>query len=289
MRTAWSAAQQHAYRVVCGLRGRHRVPGTLHHGDCGVTDPLLQPPQVAGHPWPDPGIQPGCHAAFELAHLGQHARRQRDEQVLRQRAGDTGLECRVQVREQEVDRDRLHTEPFGRRADLREVPVGQRLEQLATRVEPAPGLDTQVRRNDRRCGCGLQVVQRGTLLATDVEQIGETTVADIEGLDTLALEHCVGRHGRTMYQMQRLAGQAHLGDTLENRALRCVGRGQHLVHAQSTVRVEQDEVGEGTASIDAESQHAAHCKRCIRFHRTGFAICRAHGNLPRHGSRVVRP
>ena len=99
------------------------------------------------------------------------------------------------------------------------------------------------------------------MLAADTEQVGEPVIADVKGLDALALEHRVGRDRRAVHQLQPGDIQAHLADTLQDRPFRRLRRRQHLVHAQPAVRVERHEVGKGPAGVDTQSDHAGHCTK----------------------------
>ena len=151
--------QQHAYRVVRRLPRRHGVTRALHHGHRRSGKSKPQALQVAAHPRPDPGVQPGRHAALVLADLRQHARRQRHEQIVRQCRRDTLFGGGVEVGKQQVDRDGLRRQLRHLFAQRGQCVAGQRLEQPPLRIQPPAGLQATGRRHRRFDRCRLQLIQ----------------------------------------------------------------------------------------------------------------------------------
>ena len=255
---AGRAGQQQVYRLAAGQRGIDRAAAALHdrhrrRGECGI-----EPLEVTGHARSDPGIQPGGDTALIFLVFGQHLRGARDEQPLWQPRLDRAFVAVVEKGKQQVDRHRLRPELPDQRQQPGTVGIRQGGNARAVRTQARTDLPAQLARHRRRLGSGLQVIQLAARLAADGEHVGQPAVGDIGRAHALALQRGVGGHGGPVHDMQPGSGQAQLPDTLEDGAFRRGRRRQHLVDAQPFT-VEQYEVGESAAGIDAQPAPRVGC------------------------------
>ena len=193
---------------------------------------------------------------------------------------DTALVARVEEREQEAHRDRLDAllaQPRDRGADAvlveRRVDHARRHDPLAHR-QPQPPLD------QRGLAPRQVLVDRERLrpaVAADVDQVAEAGGRDHAGARAVALEHDVGRDRRAVQQLRDVADvapgeRAQLAQAVHRRLRRVRRRARHLVDGDGGA-VEQHQVGEGSADIDADPDH-----RVLAGSRRGL---RRQGRAPR--------
>ena len=179
---------------------------------------------------------------------------------------------------QEADRDRLGVE-LGQRVEL------ERLE-LSRRARSARARRTQRSSGTSGSGCcRAQPVERGAVLAPQVQQVLEARVRDERRARALALEQRVRRDRRPV----REAIDALGADRARGRddGLLLLRRRRNLRRADLAV-AEEDGVGERSSYIDAEHAHEANDRRVAARRRRRRA-----GRLPRtlasHGVASLPP
>ena len=151
-------------------------------------------------------------------------------EFLRQDAPGSLLVRRADEAIEEADRHRLCpgvTQATHCRAERRFI---QRRFHRAVVAHALGHFQAQVARHQRRGLVGLQVVQVGAFLPTDLQQVAKTLGGDQPGLHTAMLDQRVGRDGRAVAEV---ADRARLHadlldtfrDTLGDAARRIVRRG----------------------------------------------------------------
>ena len=129
----------------------------------------------------------------------------------------------------------------------------EREHDLAVGVDALGHLEAQLPRDERLEGA-LQAVRGRAGAAPELQHVAEAARGDQPGPGALALEQRVGRRRRAVDERLDLAGRdASFGERREH-ALRLVPRrGRHLGGPDGAGRlVEQHEVGEGAADVDAD-------------------------------------
>ena len=181
------AGQQDGHGQPSRLRNREETAGRAHHEhilwQTDLPTGVDEPPEVAGALRPEVGIEHrGCRS-LELAELGSH--------VARERRGDAGvgtanggshlvLAIGVGVPVQQRDRN-----GFGARKRGGRAPVGVAVGSVAA----------QRAGNQRLRSVGEGVVQRGTILPSDLDDVCEPGAGDEGGDRPTPLEQRVGGDG----------------------------------------------------------------------------------------------
>ncbi len=161
---------------------------------------LLQLLEVVSDHRAQAGVHDGGRGALILAKLWKNLAGEGDRKVegRRQVFTDPLFVRRVGVGEEEADSDRFDTLP----GDLRGDPFHRRLVQLRDDpplvVEPLGDLEPQVAGDDRLRAAHLKVVERGTVLTPDLDDIAEPLRGEKRGGSPPAFEQRVGRHGRAV-------------------------------------------------------------------------------------------
>ncbi len=264
-------AAEHAGRRA-GEKQRHRLlRRRLDRGDAAVRhhhvqlsrhalgcERARQPFEVAAGGRPDERVHARGREALELAELREDVGAGGDERARHLLGDDLGrppLVLRVQVREEEADRDRLDACVFecpGRSANLVLVErlddlAGRRCDPLADHV-PVASLHERLRLP--RDVLHDRVVLR-PLVAADVHDVAEALRRHHPGLRAAVLEHRVGRDGRPVEHRVEVGGSdtgiaAELAESRDERSPGVVGGRAHLVHVHDLRgRVVEHEVGEG--------------------------------------------
>ena len=174
----------HAARGLHDERGRH----------AGLVGPAREPLEVGGELRPEVGVGDRGREALVLAELGQHLARERDVDVaerLAHRLADALLVLGVQEREQQADRDGVDLGLAQRVDRLLHAGVVERLD-LALRAHPLAHGEAQVARDERLRPPLGQVVERGAVLAGELDQVAEAGGRDERGARAAALEQRVG-------------------------------------------------------------------------------------------------
>ena len=169
--------------------------------------------------------------------------------------GDPLLVRRVEVGEEEADRDRLGVELLDRRGDRAGLVLAQGLD-LAVRPHAAARADAVIRRHQGRRLWRAEPVELGAVLASDLQDVLEALRRDQHGPGAALFEERVRAHGHPVDEALDLAGRRprlldHRGDRGED-ALRLVARSRGRLRRVNLVAVEQDGVGEGSADVDPE-------------------------------------
>ena len=257
--------QQHAHRLAAGLGRFDGAARALHHGQ-GRPRRQAGPQalQIAVHQRPHVGIEPSGHAPFVFTKLGQDRRGATDEACpaapFHKRLFDAPLEAIILPGIEQIDGHRLGMALRYRLDQRLQIRVGQLLQHLAVRPQPAAGFQAVVAGHRRRDRLRLQVVQLAPGLAADGQQITQSAIGHEHATHALALEHGIGGHRGAVHDAQPVASgvaEPQLFQPLQDGPLRRGRRGQHLVGDQLPVP-QQDEIGERATGVDAQQQrHAA--------------------------------
>ncbi len=184
---------------------------------------------------------------------------------------------RVEIGEEEADRDGL--DPFGLERLRRFADRGlvERLELLAARRHQPALHDLAMAALDQRPALPGQLlhdrVMLDALVAGDMDDVAEAFIGHHAGARAAMLEHGVGRGGGAVEDIVDLArrhgiGAAELGDAPEHGAREVVGRGRDLVDRNLPGRaVAIDEIRERAADIDADRPHALSIPSCFARRR----------------------
>ena len=143
-------------------------------------------------------VRDGRRAALVLAELGQQLARERDAarpERLAQRLADPPLVLRVQEREEQADRDRLDPRRAHGLDRRRERPLVERHDD-AVGPHPLAHGEPQLARDERRRAVRRQVVERGPVLAADLDHVAEALGRDERGAGAAPLEQRVRRDRR---------------------------------------------------------------------------------------------
>ena len=161
----------------------------------------------------------------------------------------------VHVTEQQVDRDRFGPQRNDSPAQLRQIVLGQRLDDVAVWRDPPAGADEQLVRYGVGRGARGEAIQIATRLASDPEHVGETAIGDIRSAHPFAFEGCIRGDGAAVHDCEascrNVRIEPEIGDSAADRQRRILGRRHHLVQSQTAV-IEQHEVGKCASGVDAE-------------------------------------
>ena len=240
-------------------------------------DLLLKPRDVVAHFRPDEAVHRRGREAFELAELRRHIRRMRDETV-RIFLGDDGagafLVPRVEIGEQEADRDRRHA--FGLQGARRDQPLPDGLAMPPPHQRPILPGDLL---HDR--------VMLRALMTADMQDVAIARSRDHPRRRAVMLEDRVGRdRGAVQHERDALTRDpvalAELDQSAHDAVRRIVRRRRHLVcHGFSACGVRIGEVGERPADIDSDEFHSQP--------RSAPALDLASGSRSRASGRTAHP
>ena len=225
-----------------------------------------EPRDVAAHHRPEIGVQHHRRQPLVLAELGRDLVAGADEGVRASpRAGSRPplLVLGPDEAVEEADRDRLD-------AGLAKAAAAARTASSSSGVSTSPvwrsrsGTSSRRSRGTRVGGLSAcRVVEVGPLLPADLEQVAEAVGGDQArsarrdaGSARWSRPSCRGRNSRPAQPARSSLGRhaPHaLLDALGDAARRIVGRGGHLPDFDPALLVEQADVGEGPAGIDADA------------------------------------
>jgi hypothetical protein len=223
-------------------------------GDAGRLGAVGEMAQVCRDAGREIRVGRGRGEAFVLAELGQDVAGERDVDVgqgLAHRVGDGALVLGMAEGEQQAHRDRLHVGVAQARHGPLHAGRIQRLD-LAVGAHPLGNREPQLPGDEGRRPVLRQVVERGAVLAGDLEHVAKALGRDERGARAAALEQRVRAHRHavredgdvTGFQARRLDGP--------HRALGLVlRRGRHLGGDELPVH-ERDEIGERPAHVDSQ-------------------------------------
>ena len=169
--------------------------------------------------------------------------------------GDPLLVRRVEVGEQEADRDRLGVELLDRFGYCAWFVLAQGVE-LAVRPHAATRADAVFRRHQGRRLWRAEPVELRAVLASDLQDVLEALRRDQHCSGAALFEECVRAHGHPVHEALDLAGRRsgpldHRGDRSKD-ALRLVPRSRGRLCRVNNGAVKQDGVGERSAYVDPE-------------------------------------
>ena len=216
------------------------------------------------------GVDRGRHAALEFARFRQQRVTRRDVAVRPEFGGDLGrpaLMRGVGVGMQEMNDERLAAggeQPLHR---LAHVVLVERHAHGAGGLHPLGHFQPQVAWNDGHEGSGHAIGLRPGAPA-ELDHIAKTLRRDHAGAGQAALQHGVGGGGGAMHDeidaVDRKTGGAERGYDAESLVVdRRWGLGD--AHLAAVAAIDQEEIGEGPADIDA-GHDAAPRRRKILFH-----------------------
>jgi len=251
-----------------GARPR-RLPGGrdaargAHHDGLRQTRParrLAEAAEVAAEQGGEIGVDRGRRAALVLAEARQHLVRGGDVDVGERAAqvrGDRPLVRRVEVGEEQADRDRLGAALADQLGQPLGLALGERLD-LPLRADSLRRLEAQLGRDERRRLRPAESVQLGPVLAADLKQVGEARRRDQRRARAAFLKQRVGADRHTVGEGLDLLGAdagasqhlLHRGDHAE----RLVGGRARQLRRMDGLAVDEHGVGEGPAHVDSE-QH----------------------------------
>ena len=232
------------------------------HGaaEAAVREALLEPLQVARHPWPDEGVDHGGAGPFVLAVLAGYLVRKRDrpvESFLTQRALGGELVRRVAVGVHERDRDRRHAFGSKRLERLSHIVFIDWCEDLAGCEHPLGYWEPEPARHERGWVLPEEVIWVVAIAAAHLEDVSEPRGREQPDDCAFALQKCVQADSRAVQEKAR--GAAPIGghtalDRCDNALFRCLRRCR-LFRDQSLAGrvVEEDQVGEGTSDIHSQA------------------------------------
>ena len=175
----------------------------------------------------------------------------------------------IEEREQEHDRDRL-----GTRRDKRIGGIGngcfvERLQHLAGRADPLRHLASHAagREKCRRLGIERELIHLVAHLPPDLQHVAEALGGDDADLRALALQHGVCRDRRAVHEAQHVLRRQfplrlHALERLEHRDARVAAGGRNLHDAARRTWPADDDVREGAADVDTDTQVTAHSAAC---------------------------
>ena len=219
-------------------------------------DGCLEPAHVAAGDRLQEGIEHGGGEPLVFAELGLHLAGERDVdagQRRPQRLTHAPLVLRIEEREKKAHGHALGSARLHVGDGAGHVGIVERPDHLARRSDALGDLEAVLARHQRLGMVGLQIVDLGSRLAADLQQVLEAGRSDERNLASAPLDQRVGCNRGAVGE----EGQATLGgertQALQNCARGIVGRGGDLVRARLAGRlVHQKEVGESAADVDPE-------------------------------------
>ena len=234
----------------------------------GLRQRLVEARDVARDLRADVRVQADRGEPLELAVERQHLVRDgqvRLGELLEHDLLDPLLVRRVEVRVKQADGDRLDACGLQLADPLAHLVVVERDEHVAVRDGDALLHGQAVAALDERARLpGQLLLEREVvrlLVPRDVEDVAHPVRRDQPDLRARVREHDVGRDGRAVEEVvdlgERDAGlAAEIVDALDRPARRVVRRGRDLVDGDPTrLLVDEDQVGERAADVDADALH----------------------------------
>jgi len=256
-----------AYRQTPGERRQRDAARGLHDvelaGNLPLGEPSLEVFQIAGHQRRHVDVGRRRRGALVLADLGHDLRRARDRHVrgdLADQRRQPSLVHRVHVGVQQADRDRLDALGDQLADDPARSVLVEGLPDLAIGQEPLAHFAAKPPRHEGRRRIDEEVVHVVAAFVADLERVAEALGGQERRPRALALDERVGRERRAVDDRPHGArGNRRLleerADALLDRVRRIFRRGEDLAHARGPRRrVDDDEVGEGAADVDAQAR-----------------------------------
>ena len=253
-------------------------------GEAFLAEARFQPGDVVAQPRPDKGVEQRRGKALEFAELRCHLGRGADKALGRLLANDVAsprLVRRVEVGEQEADRDRLDAIVAQRSRRLSHPHLIERYQHLAL------GRNETLRHRPAVAPAGQRPVlprhfladriMLRPLVAPDMDDVAIAFGGDHSGDGAIVLENRVGSDRRPVqHVVDRLARQAgtpaQFANASDDPARRVVRRGRHLVDQGLAGRgIGEHDIGEGAADIHSNEAHACLTPPCRRRNQTGPA------------------
>jgi len=256
-----------AYRQTPGERRQRDAARGLHDvelaGNLPLGEPSLEVFQIAGHQRRHVDVGRRRRGALVLADLGHDLRRARDHYLrgnLADQRRQPSLVRWVHVRVQQADRDRLDALGDQLADDPARSVLVEGLPDLAIGQEPLAHFAAKPPRHEGRRRIDEEVVHVVAAFVADLERVAEALGGQERRPRALALDERVGRERRAVDDGPHGAcGNRRLleerADALLDRVRRIFRRGEDLAHARGPRRrVDDDEVGEGAADVDAQAR-----------------------------------
>ncbi len=193
----------HEDRTASGGIGAEDATARLHDEELGSdarrAEPLLNALEVARDDRADRGVHDRCAPPEVLAKLGSDLGRERDRnagKLLGEDRADAELVLGVDVGVKEANGDRFDLLPPQDDRRLANRGLVERQQDLALGAEPLAHGDRPVARNERPGLLELRVVERGSHLTCDLEQIAKAVGGDEAAACDVPLDDRVGCDGR---------------------------------------------------------------------------------------------
>ena len=184
---------------------RHQPARGLADADAGTRrmalDGSLQARHVAAGDRLQEGVEHGGGEPLVLAELRLHLAGERDVtpgSAARSASTDADLVLGIEEREQEADRHALGPAGLHVGDGALDVRLRQRPDDLARRPDALGDLEAMLARNQRLGVVGLEIVDLGTRLAADLEQVLEACRGDERDLAAAPLDQRVGGDRRAV-------------------------------------------------------------------------------------------
>ncbi len=243
-----------------GVDVEHAARG-LHHQrrrQAGGLEPAAEPAKVRAQRGREVGVGHRGREALVLAELARDLARERDVQLGargQERRADLALVRRVGVGVQQAHGHRLDARVL-HRLDGGGQGLGVDRPGLALGRDPLRDHDPPLPRHQGRRPVLGQVVQRGPVLAADLDHVPEALGGDQRGGRAAPLEQGVRGHGGAVGdRLDRRAVELGRLDRREHPDRLVAGRRGHLRGAHLAVD-DRHEIGERPADVDADARGA---------------------------------
>ena len=254
-------------------------PGRAHRGDAAVgqhdvelagqphrLQPVLETSEIARDPGLDIGVGAGGAGPLVLADLRGDLGRDADRDVRALPLEDSlreALVLRVAVGVHEADGDRLDAVGRQLRGHRAQLGLVEGQDDLALGVDPLADLTPQRPAHEGTRRLELQVVEVVADLAAHLERVAKAARGHVAHPCARALDDRVGDERRAVHQAVELVGigaglPEQAREAGKDRLARVVGCGEPLARVDQVPQlVDQDEVGEGPADVDADADPLA--------------------------------
>ena len=252
--------------------------------------PRAQPADVVLHHRPEIGVQHHRRQPLEFAELGRDLVAGRDEGVGHLLAQDFYRALLVIGADEAVEEghgDGLHVRRFQGTGGGAHPRLVERHVDLAGVAQALGHLQPEIAGHQGQRLVGLDVVEIGSLLAADLEQVAEAIGGHQAGLYAAMLDQRVGRNRGAVAEVDDRRGRAivHLGrdaahallHALGDAARGIVGRRRHLPCLDTPgLFIEEADIGEGPAGIDTDTPPRQHdvARHFIPYARNVSTIAR---------------
>ena len=226
---------------------------------------IREAPHIAADERAEVGVEHRGREPLVLAELGRDVGGERhveSGQVGLYQLGGAPLVRRIEEGVEEADGERFHAAGRAQRLDGgAHIGVAELLAHAAVGEQPLGGFQTPLARDERRRLVGLQIVEVGTLLAGDLQQVAKSARGEQRGARALLLEQRVGGHGGAVgHEAQggrrESIARGDRADAGQDALGRIGGHARQLEDGQPLTRlVPERDVRERPADVDSQPGH----------------------------------